>query len=104
MSIRPVDLNGMVQRSQDVGTLKQQEDAKPMVDQQNIQTHVGKQGEQKLKQVVHADDANEQEYRYDAKEKGNSQYEQQKNKKRDRKKEDGKIKTKGMSGGFDIRI
>ena len=32
MSIRPVDLNGMVQRSQDVGTLKQQEDAKPMVD------------------------------------------------------------------------
>lgn len=28
MSIRPVDLNGMVQRSQDVGTLKQQEDSK----------------------------------------------------------------------------
>ena len=104
MPIRPVDLNGMVQRSQDVGTLKQQEDAKPMVDQQNIQTHFGKQGEQKLKQVVHADDANEQEYRYDAKEKGNSQYEQQKNKKRDRKKEDGKMKAKGMSGGFDIRI
>ena len=68
----------------------------------NIRLQIG--WTQKLKQVVHADDANEQEYRYDAKEKGNSQYEQQKNKKRDRKKEDGKIKAKGMSGGFDIRI
>lgn len=66
-----------------------------MVDQQNIQTHFGKQGEQKLKQVVHADDANEQEYRYDAKEKGNSQYEQQKNKKRRQKKRRRKDKSKG---------
>lgn len=104
MTIRPVDLNGMVQRSQDVSTLKQQEDAKPMVDQQNIQVHFGKQEEQKLKQVVHADDSKEPEYRYDAKEKGNSQYEQQKNGKKKKDKKDSQTKTKGMSGGFDIRI
>ena len=40
MSIRPVDMNGVIQRTQDVGTLKQQQDMKPMVDQQNIQMEV----------------------------------------------------------------
>ena len=40
MSIRPVDMNGVIQRTQDVGTLKQQQDMKPMVDQQNIQIEV----------------------------------------------------------------
>ena len=37
MSIRPVVLNGMIQRTQDVGNLKQQEDNRPIVEQQNIQ-------------------------------------------------------------------
>lgn len=104
MTIRPVDLNGMVQRSQDVSTIKHQEDSKPFVDQQNIQTHVAKQEEHRLKQVVHADDSNEPEYRYDAKEKRNSQYEQNKNKKKKRAKETGQVKVKGMSGGFDVQI
>ena len=104
MTIRPVDLNGMVQRSQDVSTIKQQEDAKPLVDQQNIQTHFARQEEHKLKQVVHADDSEEPEFRYDAKEKGNNQYEQKKKKKKKQANADGQVKVKGMSGGFDIRI
>ena len=29
MSIRPVDFNGMIQRTQDVSTLKQNEDNRP---------------------------------------------------------------------------
>lgn len=32
MSIRPIDFNGMVQRTQDVSTLKQNEDNKPVFD------------------------------------------------------------------------
>ena len=38
MSIRPVEFHGIVQRSQDVSTLKQNEDNKPMLQQQNVQT------------------------------------------------------------------
>lgn len=106
MTIRPVDLNGVVQRSQDVSTIKQHEDAKPIVDQQNIQAQFVKEGQKKLKQVVHADDSNEPEYRYDAKEKGHSGYEQPQNKKKKQNKPEGQVKEKGkgMSGGFDIRI
>lgn len=106
MTIRPVDLNGVVQRTQDMSTIKQNEDAKPFVDQQNIQTQFAREGEHKLKQVVHADDSNEPEYRYDAKEKGNSSYEQNQKKKKKQQKPDGQVTVKGkeMSGGFDIRI
>lgn len=46
MSIRPVVLNGMIQRTQDVGNLKQQEDNKPLVQQQNIEIQQQKQEDQ----------------------------------------------------------
>ena len=44
MSIRPVDFNGMIQRTQDVSTLKQNEDNRPVVEQQTIFTGNEKSG------------------------------------------------------------
>ena len=43
MSIRPVEFSGVVQRSQDMSTLKQNEDNKPMLQQQNVQTQFAKE-------------------------------------------------------------
>ncbi len=105
MSIRPIDLNGMIQRTQDVGNIKLQEDNKPVVDQQNIQQQVVKEEQRLTKQVQHADDSNQPEYRYDAKEKGNGQY-QQKQKKRDTKdkKKQDKVIVKNLTGSIDIKI
>lgn len=105
MTIRPIDLNGMIQRTQDVGTMKQQEDAKPVLDQQNIQNHFVKQEDKLAKQVNHADNANQEEYRYDAKEKGNSQYRGNGGSKKEKKnKETERVIVKGKSTGFDIKI
>ena len=53
MSIRPVDFNGMIQRTQDVSTLKQNEDNRPVVEQQTIFSQEMKKVEQNLHQVVH---------------------------------------------------
>ena len=36
MAVGPVMLNGVIQRTQDVSMLKQQEDSRPMVEQQQI--------------------------------------------------------------------
>ena len=47
MSIRPVDFNGMIQRTQDVSTLKQNEDNRPVVEQQTIFS-------QEMKKVEHS--------------------------------------------------
>lgn len=57
MSIRPVDMNGVIQRTQDVGTLKQQQDMKPMVDQQNIQMEVQREEYRQSEQVTRKDDS-----------------------------------------------
>ena len=40
MTIKPVVLGGMIQRADDIGMIKHQQDAKPMMDQQNIQMQV----------------------------------------------------------------
>ncbi len=108
MTIRPIVLNGTIQRTQDIGTLKQQEDTKPLVDQQNIQGAVVKEEQRLSRQVIETNETEQEDFRYDAKEKGNS--EQQKNKKKksskDKKEAIGTvtIKIKGQSGGFDMKI
>lgn len=103
MSIRPVEVNGMIQRTQDVSTLKQNEDNKPMLQQQNIQTQFSKETIHHLKQVNHADDTENQQKRYDAKEKGSNEYVNQQKKKKEKKK-DGKVIVKSQGGGFDVKI
>ena len=105
MTIRPIDMSGMIQRTQDVGTIKQQEDNKPYIDQQNIQQDV-KEEEQKLtKSVHHADDSNQPEYRYDAKEKGSNQYQQKKKKKKNQQETaEDKVVEKYSTGSIDIKI
>ena len=86
MSIRPVVLNGMIQRTQDVGNLKQQEDNRPIVEQQKENDG----------------------YRYDAKEKGNNEYEGESGRHKKRREEEpeneGKVILKGQGSHFDIKI
>ena len=99
MSIRPVDFNGMIQRTQDVSTLKQNEDNRPVVEQQTIFSQEMKKVEQNLHQVVNAG------YRYDAKEKGNGRYEKEERKKKDKKQQKAdNVYLKGQTSGFDIKV
>lgn len=105
MSVGPVTMNGVIQRVHDVGTVKQQEDVKPFLDQQNIQIHLKQEGEKHLKQVRHADDSDNHQKKYDAKEKGNNEYQgQQKRKKKTGPKEDGKMTMKAGNSHFDMKI
>lgn len=105
MAVGPVTLNGVIQRTQDIGVLKQQEDNKPLVDQQQIQTHMKHQEQRQLKQVKHADDVSNHEKRYDAKEKGNNEYQGNgQKKKQSEEKENGRVVLKQESGRFDMKV
>lgn len=105
MSIRPVDFNGMIQRTQDVSTLKQNEDNRPVVEQQTIFSQEMKKVEQNLHQVVHAREKENAGYRYDAKEKGNGHYEKEERKKKDKKQQKAdNVYLKGQTFGFDIKV
>ena len=71
MSIRPVDFGGMIQRADDVGTMKHHQDQKAVNDQMNIQTQVVRETDKKTHQVQPGDKERMKEHAYDAKEGGN---------------------------------
>ena len=106
MAVGPVTLNGVIPRTQDMTTIKQQEDHKPVLDQHNIQTTMKTQGERQLKQVNHKDDANEHKKKYDAKEKGSNAYhgQQQKKKKKQEENPGEKTQYRQYAGGVDMKI
>ena len=105
MAVGPVTLNGIVPRTQDMSVIKHQEDNKPLVEQQNIQTQQKTQEARQLKQVNHADDASEHKKKYDAKEKGSNEYEnRQKKKKKPEEKKQNTVTPSQRFGGFDIKI
>ena len=56
--IRPVEVQGVMQRTQDISQIKQNQDMKPQVDQSHYQTQVQKHVESQSKQVNHSDNAN----------------------------------------------
>ncbi len=106
MTIRPIDLNGVIQRTQDVSQLNQQETAKPVIDQQNIQGTMMRTEQRMGRQVSETEKTEQEEYRYDAKEKGGTSYQQQKKKrqKKEAPETENVVMKKGLSGGFDIKI
>lgn len=111
MSISPVVLNGMTQRTQDISNLKQQDDNRPIVQQQNLSVQQEKQTDKLTHQVQDPEQKENEGYRYDAKEKGNNQYEGNGKSKKKQKKEsdkeyskDGKVIFKGRGSSFDIKI
>ena len=106
MSIRPVVLNGMIQRTDDVGQLKQNEVQKPVVDQQNIQQMVQKKEEAAAHTVLDPNKNEKLKNQADAKEGGNGfYYKRNSSKKKKSAKEEGTVVKKNTeSHGFDMKV
>jgi len=107
MSITPLGFHGMIQRTNDVGIIKQNEDNKPVMEQHNIQSQQVKQEHALTHKVAKAEEKENENYRYDAKEKGNGSYQGQEKKKKkgqEDTKDNGKVILKGQTSRFDIKI
>ena len=102
MGIRPVELNGMIQRMDDVGMIKKHEDAKPFLDQQNIQMQVNKREDNLAHTVLHPD--NTSNLKNDSDAKGESRNTNNKSSEKNKKKKQEKVIKKEVTGGFDIKI
>lgn len=59
MAIGFVELQGGIQRTQDIGTIKHNEDVKGNIDQNNFQIQAEKQGEQKANSVNNSEESNQ---------------------------------------------
>lgn len=103
MSIRPIDF-AMVQRTNDVEMIKLQEEAKPMVDQQNIQVQVDQREDVLRHQVIQSQNSDKTKNDADAKEEGRGQYSKQDSKRKKSAKDNGRVIPKSQIGRFDIKI
>ncbi|MBD5533358.1 MAG: hypothetical protein HDQ98_14370 [Lachnospiraceae bacterium] len=106
MTITPLEQFGTIGRTQDFSIMKHQEDMKASNEQANIQIQVEKQADEKLNQVRSADDAQLNEKKFDAKEKGSNEYAGdggQARKKKSDKQVDGKVILKSTQS-FDMKI
>ena len=105
MAISPILSSGMIQRTDDVGALKLQQDSRPMVEQQSAQTQMTKKADEFSHQVVTPADSNKADTHADAREEGKNKYFFQKktDKKKEEIKEDRVIK-KYSSSSFDMKV
>ena len=104
MSIRPVDISGMMQRSDDIGILKHHQDSRPAVEQQNAQTQVVKRTEELRHQVSHPENSDKSDTHADAREKGKNEYFFRKGKGDKKKEEDCRVVKKHSNGSFDVKV
>ena len=107
MSVRSVDFNGMMQNQQNVSTVKHSEDQKSQLLQQQAYQTVSKHEEASARQVVNKEGLNQEDYRFDARDGGKNEYQYERKKKQGKQKkkmEDGHVRIKGMSGGFDMTV
>jgi len=103
MSVRPIDF-AMLQRMNEVSQIKQNEISKPMIEQVNIKNQFTKETNSKSEQVGKKDDVENEQKKFDAKEKGSNHYfggDSSKNDKEDES--EGRVSVKGPKG-FDIKI
>lgn len=91
MAINPIDLNHAMTRTQDYTTMKHNEDMKGVVDQSNFHINMKKEVESKFTQVRKKDEAEYNQRKFDAKEKGDNEYYGNGEKK---KKDSGKMQDK----------
>lgn len=105
MSIRPVDINGIMQRSEDIGIMKHQQDSRPAVEQQNAQSQMTKRTEELRHQVMNPENSNKPDTHADAREKGKNEYFFRKGNGNKKKEEaEGRVVKKHSDGGFDVKV
>lgn len=103
MAIGPIDM-AMIQRTNDVEMYKLQEEAKPLVDQQNIQMQVDHREDVLSHQVIQSQNSDKAKNDADAKDEGHGQYYTGPSKRKKQVSDKGRVIRKSELGGFDIKI
>jgi len=106
MSIRPVEISGMIQRTDDVGLLKHQQDSKPMVEQHNLQSQIEKREDNLRHQVLTPADTAKTDTHADAREEGKNSYffRKKSKKKTSEATPEDKVVIKNTGGSFDMKV
>ena len=106
LSIRPIDFNGMIQNTQEVGSTRAQEEHRPLVQQETAMQTAQQEVEVSVTQVHEQGDA-AAESELDADNGNGSGYQGNRRRKRSKKKakvSDGSVSVKNGHASFDMKI
>lgn len=105
MAISPILTNGVIQRADDIGVQKGQQDSRPVVEQQNAQVQVAKKVDAQRHQVNTSEESGKTDTHADAREEGKNAYffrKKAKGNKQEVSQPDRVIKK--TMGGFDMKV
>lgn len=104
MPITRLDMISMAPKTQEAGTYKQQEVQHPSTQQHNIAGTVQQQARQKETQTVRSNKTENEEQKYDAKERGKGAYggSSRQRKEQEKKEEEQRMRMRGST--FDITV
>ena len=92
MAINRIDFQGALVRTGDYSAIRQNEENKPITDQNAFQTQFAKEADQRLRSVRETEQTPEQKNKFDAKEKGKNEYHKRKDQKgKDEPEDDGGV-------------
>ena len=104
MAISPILNSGMIQRTDDVGALRLQQEQRPVAEQQSAQTQMNRKADELSHQVVTPADSNKTDTHADAREEGKNKYFFQKKKSKNETNKEDRVVKKYSSGRFDMKV
>ena len=104
MQITRLDMVSMAPKTQEAGTYKQQEIQHPTTQQHNIAGTVQQQARQQETQTVRSGKTENEEQKYDAKERGKGAYEGSSDKKKEQEKKEEEQRMRMRGSTFDITV
>lgn len=104
MAISPILNSGMIQRTDDVGALRLQQEQRPVAEQQSAQAQMARKAEELRHQVVTPADSNKTDTHADAREEGKNKYFSQKKKGKNEANKEDRVVKKYSSGSFDMKV
>lgn len=104
MSISPIMNSGMIQRTDDVGALKLQQEQRPVIEQQNAQTQMTRKADELRHQVLTPADSSKADTHADAREEGKNKYFFSKKKEKKPEEKEDRVIKKNSYGRFDMKV
>ncbi|MCR4806194.1 MAG: hypothetical protein K5857_00825 [Lachnospiraceae bacterium] len=102
--ISPIEMNGVLSRTQDIASLRFNEENKAALDNVNVIRQMDVKGDETVHTVKGTSESDGTDTRHDAKEKGKNEFVDIRKKNKKRKDDDTSVKVKGASPGFDLKI
>ncbi|SFR95982.1 hypothetical protein [Anaeromicropila populeti] len=104
MPIKPIDIYTMPPKSQEASQLQQGSMTRAATMNQQMNTHYQNETKHNLQKTVKAEQKENKNFRFDAKEKGSNEYKENYKKKKKAKEKEKSVVPKNSGGNFDITI